>query len=332
MPTAHERDIPSISAKASEVKLSECYSRLSFALANSLAVAKRLTWEQTPWLNPNLEPSACTQIAEYVSVQLGAEIPWEAFQYACLLGETYEDSAKETGLGTYPQLFLVFPHLRRDVSKDEGFLRVWHDELILPAFNRSWEDSELVEVTGANKDFVGRIKSTPGGLHHSREAYPVAGFLDHLRKKRTHRVHTHWPEWHDPWNGGHEGKFTDKRAKIFDEAWLSIRGMLKDHPQMKDFQGAFLLVVNRAHTDFSMSFPLPRVYKAVGNQWDKCVDARYIMPGTFKVVVENVVGDFNQIADAVNKEEQKKVVDFKRTIEAVGDASTALKKRRKTIR
>lgn len=333
----HERDLPSIAAKAPDAKLCDCSSHLSFALANSLAVAKRLTWEQTPWVAPRLHLQECERIADYMSVQLGIEFTCPHLLVTWMIGEAYQEieTVKGTRHGANPQIFIVFPHLKKDVTMDEAFWRVWHDEIITPAFNTAWEESGLVELEGAPKDFIGRIKTTPGGIRHSKEASPSAGFIEHLRKQRRHRVNTAWPSWDDPWSGGLEGQHSSKRAKIYDEAWKSICGMIENHPQMDGVQNPILLVVNRADVHFNMDWSLEMVYQAVGRQWDKCIDARYVKPGSFKVVVETVVGDVNQVQEEIDREARKKgkepmrVVDFKRTVEAVEDVSEAAAKRQR---
>jgi hypothetical protein len=318
----HERDIPSIAASLSQVTASDHHVQYSFALANSLAVFKRLTWEQTPWATEKMEhihDDICSQVEVYVELHTGRPTTAKMFKYALLFGAAYDPSSQVGNSGA-PRVFVVFPRMNKKrklpVYKDEAFLRVWHDDIVRPAFNSAWEDSGLVDLEG-RRGFLGRSSLTSNARHHAMEAKPVVGFLEHLRNGNKTRVHTTWPAWMDSWDHGHEGKFSDIRAKIYDEAWKSITGMLKDYPGMEEFQDPYLLLVSHARTDLNPSLSLARIYEGVGRQWDKYVDSRYIKPGTFKIVLQTVLGDVNPFEaglddDEAAEEEAMMGVQFKR--------------------
>jgi hypothetical protein len=293
-----KQDIPSMADQLSAVQTEECFTELSFAVATTLAVAKRMTWEQTPWLSAKLEHSKCEQIASILSAHLKQDISREAIRFAVLLSATYENSQHDLPLEAYPQIFIVFPHLKRDVSRDEHFLKIWHDIIVRPAFMRAWEDSCLVKAYGANKDSTFRIKLPFCGTYHVREAFPAENLFNHLRAGSTHRVRDHWPVLQDLSDPGE-----DPRAQIFDDAWKSIKGMLENHPDMHEFQNPFLLVMDSGRLDVNPNLSMKDIYKEVGVRWDKYIDSRYVDLKTFKVSVETVLGTWNAVEKECEEEE-----------------------------
>lgn len=294
MAGAHESDIPSITLNFKNIKAEECFAALSFVHLNSLAAAKRLTWEQTPWLFPKLEVSTCKQIASLVPAHVGQEVSWEALHNGLILGATYtsgwNDAAGEL-LETHPFLMVIFPHIKQDISRNETFLKLWHDDIVCPAFNRAWEDSGMVDVYGANKDFMARINLPLNGPIHGMEAHLFEGFKHHIRNGSMRCVRTFWPAWKDFWGPGYEGKHSDIRAKILDDAWKSIIGIIEGHPDLQEFQDPFLVAIHRARTDVNPDSKLGDIYQAIGHQWDQVIDSRFAVPGSFKVFVETVIGD-----------------------------------------
>ncbi|KAF2877641.1 hypothetical protein BDV95DRAFT_473994, partial [Massariosphaeria phaeospora] len=302
----HELDIPSIAAGASTSHIHEFHTELSFCVLTSLAAAKRLTWEQTPWLPTSIAEKPATAIsvhdaytmASHVAAHVNTPIPITApmLQRALLFGETYASATHSEQRGACPQLYVVFPHASRAFVRDETFLRVWHNDIVKPAFDRAWLDSELVPARGAERDFVGRLSTTGGGRFTGHEARAATGLIDHLRKGSTAPVRAYWPRWLDAaatgaGSSGIEGQHSDTRAAVFDAAWASITGMLRDHPEMLDFQDAFLLAVCRGRVDMNPGLPVDGLYANVGEEWDRAVDARYVVEGSFRVVMEMVVGE-----------------------------------------
>jgi hypothetical protein len=301
MATTHESDIPSIAAHAAHSRVEERYIPLSFAVATSLAIAKRLTWEQTPWLAPKLSSHQCTHIASYISRTAGKSITPEAIRNCLLFGKTYIlDRPLD---GNHLQIRVVFPKLKHDAARHEGFLRSWHDEMVKPAFDTTWEESGLVQVRGGYRDMISRITGRFHEItHHKKQARSFAGLLNHLRNEATHQVSMQWPEWADFRGPGYEGSYSGKRAHVFDEAWTSIKGMLKNYPGLQDFQDAFLLVVSTERIDFAPTLGSSQLYKVAGEQWDKCVDSRFVCNGSFKVVTSMVLGDADVFEDQADKE------------------------------
>ncbi|KAF2790190.1 hypothetical protein K505DRAFT_377702 [Melanomma pulvis-pyrius CBS 109.77] len=315
IPVAHERDIPSIATIAVAKR---CVTKLSFAVATSMAVAKRLTWEQTPWLLHSLSEDDIRHIAKCLSVYKDGVISNKAIYNALFFGETDRDVQHNEYTGPGPQLFVLFPHVRRDIRRDASFLAVWHDELVLPAFNTAWRDSGLVE--------------TSVGSFQRKQGRPSTGFIAHLKAGRRYMVRDSWPAWYDSSSGRVEGKFSDKRAHVFDEAWKSITGMLKDYPGLHEFQDPMLIVVDRGRSYLDCNYSPQEVYQSVARDWDISFDSRYVVPGSFKVVVEDVLGTVRRAQKDVDKEEVDMAmdmlsVDFKRKAEIELDAGGRKEKR-----
>lgn len=324
----HEQDIPTMASKAIQPKAFACHHTLSFCVATSLAVAKRVTWEQTPWLNQPIPAPLCQIIATYVSAQLSLqqdtdiEIPWETVQNSILFGETYHKENSQDSLGTYPQLMVMFPHLTFPVVENEIFVRVWHDEIIRPAFHRAWEDSGLTEVYGSHSDIQTRSKMAIHQYqYHGKAAIPSQGIINHLKNGATHRVKVHWPAWKDFWGMGYEGKYTAEREKVFDDAWKSIVGMLKDHPTLgSEFRDPVLLVVQTGPIHYNPELGVATIHDNLSREWDKVVDSRYVEPGSFKITLETIIGSVDQVALVVDEEDRRKLelmqgVQFKRVVD-----------------
>ena len=297
MPEPHERDIQSIASTTADTQVVTCYTELSYAIATSLAFAKRITWEQTPWLNLKLDANDAYRIADYMQAHKISRVSPGAVTNALLFGETYHDGSHSKPLGVYPQIFVIFPYLKHDVSTNETFLELWHNEIVRPAFNRAWEDSGLIKIYGQTPDFKAQFPVGIEGPTHEMHAVDAQGIIHHLRSGSKHAVHAQWPSWKDFWGPGHEGKFSDTRARIFDYAWKSIVGAVNSYPGMEEFHHPQLLVINRASTELSPDMTVSRMYEMVGQQWDRFVDSRYVVPGSFKVVIKNVIGSPEPVRD-----------------------------------
>ncbi|KAI4707195.1 hypothetical protein J4E89_008134 [Alternaria sp. Ai002NY15] len=218
MSSTHERSIPGLSVLSPTVNPEQCYSALSFCLPTSLAFAKRLTWEQTPWIphtfnlksvNP-IDEADTHRIATYLSLH-GHSVTARDVQCALLFGSTTPDQDKMTeGMGSYPHLFVIFPHASMVPCIDPEFLKIWHDEIVKPAFDSAWKDSGLAFVYGSSLDTPTRVLP-PTGVRTSRDAFPAAGFLERLHKGKSGAVRDYWPSWtDDSWYLGLEGKYTDR--------------------------------------------------------------------------------------------------------------------------
>ncbi|KAI4696969.1 uncharacterized protein J4E84_000093 [Alternaria hordeiaustralica] len=302
--STHERSIPGLSALSPIVNPEQCYSALSFCLPTSLAFAKRLTWEQTPWIphtfnyksvNP-IDEADAHRIATYLSLH-GHSVTARDVQCALLFGSTTPSQNKMTeGIGSCPHLFVIFPHATMVPSIDPEFLKVWHDDIVKPAFDTAWKDSGLALVSGASLDTPTRVLP-PTGIRTSRDAFPASGFLERLRHAKSGAVRDYWPSWKDDsWYLGLEGKHTGKRTTIYDAAWDAIKGMLKDHPQLSSYQHPMyqepiLLAVSRGVVHVNPRLSTKDKYRYVAQEWDRLVDSRFVKQGSFQAVFETVVGN-----------------------------------------
>jgi len=174
---------------------------------------------------------------------------------------------------------------------DTEFLKIWHDEIVKPAFDHAWKDSGLAHVSGSSLDTPTRVLP-PTGVRTSRDAFPASGFLERLRKGKTGAVRDYWPSLtDDSWYLGLEGKYTGTRTAIYETAWSAITGMLKDHPQLSSYQDPILLAVSRGVVHVNPRLSTKDKYRYVAQEWDQLVDSRFVKQGSFQVVFETVVGN-----------------------------------------
>ena len=324
----HERDLPTLAALSDSADKEQCYTELSFCIPTSLAFAKRLTWEQTPWIASAIDDKFANPISaadahlivHHLQRQLGQDVTPSAIRNALLLGSTYIASADEQmseDLGTYPHLFVVFPHARMPAAKDEAFLKIWHDDIVKPAFDRAWADSGLVAVSGAHRDSRTSILP-PSGTFTPCDALPFIGFLAHLHNGNPNHVRAYWPSWHDPsFPLGIEGQHTSIRSTIYASAWTSIKGMLKDHPELPHHQDPVLLALCRGRVFVNAWLKAKDRFCCSAQEWDRCVDPRWMQRGSFKIMENVVMGTMNEGDMIVAKEGRKEVVyvgDNKRNI------------------
>ncbi|KAH8709976.1 hypothetical protein GQ44DRAFT_627442 [Phaeosphaeriaceae sp. PMI808] len=294
----HERYIPTLALGMNNVQ-ARVHTDFSFCLATSLAFFKRSTWEQTPWTphmldhritNPITAMDAQT-IAGHLNVYSDTGITTEIIQNSLLFASAYPsyDPDISEGLGTYPHLFVLFPRARGPIATNAAFLKTWHDEIVKPAFDRAWRDSGLAHTYGAEVDGMTRILPAAGS-YTVQDALPSKGFLKRLQRGASGSVRAYWPAWTmDPWGKGTEGESSLVRARIMHEAWNAITGMVKGHPDLKEFQDPLLLAVCRGRYDLSSNMSAQAVYKNVGQEWDHFVDAQFVVSRSFKVVLETVV-------------------------------------------
>ncbi|KAK1909665.1 hypothetical protein P3342_007837 [Pyrenophora teres f. teres] len=309
----HERDVPTLTALAEFSDKEQCYTELSFCVPNSLAFAKRLTWEQTPWIasaidykfaNP-ISAADAHLITHHLRHQLGQAVTVSAIQKALLLGSTYDpstDGQMSEDLGTYPHIFVIFPHASTHAATDEPFLKIWHDDIVKPAFDRAWADSGLVPVSGAHRDSRTKILP-PRGVSTSYDALPFTGFRESLRNGNPKSVRTYWPSWQDhSFPLGTEGEYTGLRSTIYASAWTSIKGMLKDHPQLPQYQDPVLLALCRGRVFVNAWLNTTDRFRCSAQEWDKYVDSRWMQQGSFKIVEGVVMGTMDEGDIMVAKE------------------------------
>ena len=69
-----------------------------------------------------------------------------------------------------------------------------------------------------------------------------------------------------------------------------MKGMLKDHPELPSYQDPILLALCRSNVDVNPRLSTQDKYRSVAQEWDGFIDARFVKPGSFKIVFETVVG------------------------------------------
>lgn len=276
---AHESKIPPVASKVRDrpahPQIAATSVSLSFAVPTSLAFFKRLTWELTPGTRPSIDTTTATTIARHIPT-----LTSDAIQSALCLGVGHAGFIKtDATKDQYPHLYVVFPH--RQLPIDEDFWRIWHTEIIKPAFDEAWVSSRLTDVY------------EDAGLQWSTEkAAPTAEqVLDrfyNVPEYRRHRPQTlEWPKWVDEWeysqapdmytlSKGSEGGFSDARARVFDEAWTAMRDMLKGGDEPREMSDPILLAVWKKTVEIQDSIPDDSLVKRVGKEWDVYVDSRFV--------------------------------------------------------
>ncbi|KAH7382505.1 hypothetical protein DE146DRAFT_623455, partial [Phaeosphaeria sp. MPI-PUGE-AT-0046c] len=223
---------PSLVSQPPTAQITSLRTDLAFILPTSLAAFSNLSWLQTPW-SPSfhhLSPSHASAIANHLC------IPPSVVENALPFCSTPNHG---------PDLFIIFPHYEGPISTNEHFLSIWHDEIIIPAFDRAWHDSNQASTTGAYRDVVMCILPATG-LHTHMDAHPFAGFLARLRSNTPGHVSAQWPSGD---------------AKVLSEAWAAIKGMLDGHPDLDLFQHPMLLAVQRDEIWFGEQMSVQAVYE-----------------------------------------------------------------------
>lgn len=135
----------SLSTAAGSSEVTNTSTEFSFCLPTSLAFFKNLTWEQTPWVphfidekpvNPINRIDAKT-IKNHLRGHLGQHVSISAIQNGLLLGSAYPTTGVCGPLGTYPHVFVIFPHAKTHAATNPHFLHTWHDEVVKLAFDRA---------------------------------------------------------------------------------------------------------------------------------------------------------------------------------------------------
>ena len=152
------------------------------------------------------------------------------------------------------------PKLLRKMRRSS---RSGNDDIVKPAYDRAWQDSGLTTVTGASLNFPARVLPATG-RRTRQDVYPAAGFLERKRKDNPAPVCVYWPSWTDTkFPLGTEGRYTGLRSEIYLEAWRSITGMLKDHPQLAAYQNPILLAVCRCELHVNTRLDTQDKFKCV---------------------------------------------------------------------
>ncbi|KAF2035140.1 hypothetical protein EK21DRAFT_43244, partial [Setomelanomma holmii] len=278
------------------------HSTLSFCLPTSLSFVKRLTWEQTPWIPHTLDDvpinpipsSAAHTIAAHLSRTSHIPISAEAVENALFFGSG-ESANMKMKMGIAPHLFVIFPHAPtapfQRLSTNPEFLRIWHDNIMKPAFDTAWHDSGLAPAYGAAVNGASRILPATG-VRTLFAAHPWTGFAFKLQNFQNTGaggvVHTNWPP---------------SSPQVLEDAWMSIRGMLKDYPGLETYQDPILLAVSRAAVHFPMDMSVREIFSHVEKEWEEYVDMQCVVEDSFGVVLETVVGKDRDVGSV---EEEKK--------------------------
>jgi hypothetical protein len=270
-------DTPSVpalvaQAPASATQVFSVKSELSFCIPTSLAFFKDLTWEQTPWTHRYIasravaSPITPTDADKIYSFSANHDISQEAIENSLFFGTS------SAGI----DLFVVFPHVdyHTNPATDARFLNIWHDQIVKPAFDHAWKDSGLTTIHGADVNAISRIMP-PAGTHTDMEALPAEGFIKRLKNGSPGSISANWPK-HNP--------------EVLHEAWRDIAGMLKDHPDLQEFQNPILLAVYRAEIHMGGHLNPTEQYQGVYKGWELLATTDYIEPGSFGVVLETIVG------------------------------------------
>ncbi|KAL1598872.1 hypothetical protein SLS60_008015 [Paraconiothyrium brasiliense] len=280
----HESKIPSITSKTRDSKLQpenvSTTTTLSFATPKSLAFFKRFTWELTPWTRPNIDPTTATAISAHIPT-----LPADAIHLAICLGVGYTAFSKACR-DQRPHLYVVFPHLRRPI--DEQFWRVWHTNIVKPAFDEAWISSGLVDVW-EREDTAWITEKAAPTADQVLDRYDNA---PSYRRQRPQQIQ--WPEWRDFWefdeepsprtlSKGSEGGFSYRRALVFDEAWSAMRDMLKGGDELREMSDPILLALWEKAVEVEEPVSADVLIKTVGKEWDAYIDLRFVEKNMFVV-------------------------------------------------
>lgn len=256
----------------------EVTTNLSYCTPTSLAFFKELAWEQTPWIQRSTKAAITNPILPEDAAQISKhlEIDQEAVERALLFGSTSTDL----------QLLVIFPHATGYAAINERFLKIWHDEIVKPAFDRAWKDSGLVRIHGATLESGVRILP-PKGARTENDALPASDIIRRFRLNSTQIHAQNWPS----------GK-----PALMQDAWESIAGMLRSYPGLEEFQDPKLLAVYRAVIDLNEKMSTQEWYEIVKKEWDVDVDGEYVVKGSFGVLLKTSLG---------NKKEETAVIEKK---------------------
>lgn len=119
-------------------------------------------------------------------------------------------------------------------------------------------------------------------MHTANDAADSGELLVLLHNNVQESVRVHWPTW----SAGE----SDRHAAIMDEAWDAMKGIVKDHPNLTDFQDPILLAVGCGEYTFSARVSTKEMYKDVALEWEKYVDARFVVPRSFNILMQSMIG------------------------------------------
>ncbi|KAF2637625.1 hypothetical protein P280DRAFT_521287 [Massarina eburnea CBS 473.64] len=251
---------------------------LSFALPTSLSFCKRMTWEQTPWTCPRISTTTASIIASHLT-PLNPRITPTTLLHALCFGVVYPSPTHDSKgpKKLYPHIFVVFPRLKEDVSANPAFLKTWHDDIVKPAFDNAWLDSKLV-AHRQNDSIKGSSPTT------ACTAKPASHIIDnYLLKGYNPSIHRVWPDFEV-----REDWMEDLREEVYGTAWNSILGILADRYDLGSLGDLFLVAVWELEVKGEEGVGAERVVECVKAQWREFTDEKFVVPGSFKVVVDEL--------------------------------------------
>lgn len=99
----------------------------------------------------------------------------------------------------------------------------------------------------------------------------------------------YWPDW--------SPDQAERRVEAMAEAWNAIKGMLKDHPLLPEFQDPILLAVSRDQLEFSRHVNPGEMVQDVAAEWDKYIDTQHMVRNTFNARLQmTLTSDLGSIA------------------------------------
>jgi hypothetical protein len=114
---------------------------------------------------------------------------------------------------------------------NQHFLSIWHDQIVRPAFDHAWRDSEFASTYGAEIVDASKILEAEG-MKCDKDALAFQGFRTRLRNFS---------------NGGEAGDHVraawPPHRWLFGEAWESVMEMLNGHLDLVESQEPVLLAV-----------------------------------------------------------------------------------------
>ncbi|KAH7070951.1 hypothetical protein FB567DRAFT_538993 [Paraphoma chrysanthemicola] len=284
--------IPAAQTPQVPVRTTSTSTTLSFCLPTSLSFFHRLTWEQTPWIEHTLNSRPITPISTHDARTIAAQLshasntPISALsiEKALFFGSSYPlatsaaDAQLSSKIGTFPLLFIVFPHLSHTTQHpalNANFLRVWHDQIVKPAFDAAWHASHQAPTYGAAIDGLTRIQQ-PHGVRTAFDARPWSGLAALLQKRGecVKAVREVWPQ----------------DSELLGQAWTSMTGMLQGFPGLKEYRDPVLLAVGRGRGDRGHDVGGSEVFEKVQGVWSEFGHVHEVVRDSFRVVVETVVG------------------------------------------
>lgn len=192
--------------------------------------------------------------------------------------------------------------------------------MVKPAFDEAWVQSGLVDVYKKTED--GTVWVTEKAGPTATEVYDRYYESEYPWLLRPqHRV---WPVWSDAWAyreppaedkgtlaRGIEGGYSDKRARVFEEAWSSIQGMLRGDGYPGEMSDPVLLAVWEKEVEAEDAGSLVR---KVGREWDAYADSRYVKEGDFFVHLDECLHESQGEDEYEEIEEESEDVGWLGTI------------------